>query len=131
MGAAFILYAQGLLPFLLPLSVLLFEPDSKSRRRMRRFLLIGTGTTLYVFVGIDGIPIPGLYQEPQHRVLQSSNKQHTSRSVVRDFNMWLALFFEGQGYGDLRRGEPCNSAGCDGGKGVRVHLGLVCLCGCR
>ena len=26
MGAAFMLYAQGLLPFLLPLSVLLFEP---------------------------------------------------------------------------------------------------------
>src|ERR1700729_335549 len=31
MGAAFMLYAQGLLPFLLPLSVLLFEPDVKSR----------------------------------------------------------------------------------------------------
>jgi hypothetical protein len=29
MGAAFILYAQGLLPFLLPLSVLLFEPDRR------------------------------------------------------------------------------------------------------
>ena len=27
MGAAFMLYAQGLLPFLLPLSVLLFEPE--------------------------------------------------------------------------------------------------------
>jgi len=32
MGAAFMLYAQGLLPFLLPLSVLLFEPDLGSRR---------------------------------------------------------------------------------------------------
>src|ERR1017187_8658536 len=32
MGAAFMLYAQGLLPFLLPLSVLLFEPDRKRRR---------------------------------------------------------------------------------------------------
>jgi Family of unknown function (DUF6629) len=31
MGAAFMLYAQGLLLFLLPLSVLLFEPDRKSR----------------------------------------------------------------------------------------------------
>jgi hypothetical protein len=35
MGAAFMLYAQGLLPFLLPLSVLLFEPDKTSRMRMR------------------------------------------------------------------------------------------------
>src|SRR5882724_6278423 len=48
MGAAFMLYAQGLLPFLLPLSVLLFEPDAKSRRRMLPFLLVGGGTTLYM-----------------------------------------------------------------------------------
>ncbi len=34
MGAAFMLYAQGLLPFLLHLSVLLFEPDKKSRQRI-------------------------------------------------------------------------------------------------
>src|ERR1700747_2341362 len=41
MGAAFMRYAQGLLPFLLPLSVLLFEPDRTSRRRMQPFLVIG------------------------------------------------------------------------------------------
>src|ERR1700720_667263 len=44
-GSAFVLCAQGLLPFLLPLSILLFEPDMKSRRRMLPFLAIGTGTT--------------------------------------------------------------------------------------
>jgi hypothetical protein len=48
MGAAFMLYAQGLLPFLLPLSVLLFEPTAKRRRRMLPFLVIGGGTTLYM-----------------------------------------------------------------------------------
>jgi hypothetical protein len=48
MGAAFVLYAQGLLPFLLPLSVLLFEPDVTSRRRMLPFLIIGVGTALYI-----------------------------------------------------------------------------------
>jgi hypothetical protein len=48
MGAAFMLYAQGFLPLLLPLSVLLFEADAKSRRRMLPFLLVGAGTTLYV-----------------------------------------------------------------------------------
>jgi len=48
MGAAFMLYAQGLLPFLLPLSVLLFEPTAKARKRMLPFLVIGTGTTLYI-----------------------------------------------------------------------------------
>src|SRR5580693_3900683 len=48
MAAAFMLYAQGLLPFLLPLSVTLFEPTAKRRRRMLPFLLIGGGTTLYI-----------------------------------------------------------------------------------
>jgi hypothetical protein len=48
MGAAFMLYAQGLLPFLIPLSVWLFESTAKNRRRMVPFLLMGTGTTVYM-----------------------------------------------------------------------------------
>src|ERR1700727_625354 len=48
MGAAYMLYAQGLLPFLLPLSVLLFEADVKSRRRMLPFLVLGGATALYI-----------------------------------------------------------------------------------
>ncbi|MGB2602229.1 MAG: DUF6629 family protein [Candidatus Sulfotelmatobacter sp.] len=56
MGAAFMLYAQGLLPFLLPLSVLLFEPDAKSRKRMRPFLVIGALTTLYILWALVAYP---------------------------------------------------------------------------
>src|SRR5580658_2755759 len=48
MGAAYMLYAQGLLPLLLPLSVLLFEADAKSRRRMLPFLVLGSLLTLYI-----------------------------------------------------------------------------------
>lgn len=48
MGAAFMLYAQGILPLLLPLSVWLFEPNAKSRKRMLPFLVIGGATTLYI-----------------------------------------------------------------------------------
>jgi hypothetical protein len=55
MGAAFMLYAQGLLPFILPLSVLLFEPDVKSRRRMLPFLAIGTAIALYILWGLPRI----------------------------------------------------------------------------
>jgi hypothetical protein len=47
-AAAFMLYAQGLLPFLLPMSVWLFEPTAESRKRMVPFLIIGTATTLYI-----------------------------------------------------------------------------------
>ena len=56
MGAAFMLYAQGLLPFLLPLSVLLFEPDGKGRRRMLPFVVIGVGTTLYILWALTAYP---------------------------------------------------------------------------
>ena len=56
MGAAFMLYAQGLLPFLLPLSVLLFEPDNAGRRRMRPFLLIGALIALYILWALTAYP---------------------------------------------------------------------------
>jgi hypothetical protein len=56
MGAAFMLYAQGLLPFLLPLSVMLFEPTANSRRRMLPFLIIGGGTTLYILWALTAFP---------------------------------------------------------------------------
>jgi hypothetical protein len=56
MGAAFMLYAQGLLPFLLPLSVMLFEPTRQSRRRMLPFLVIGGATTLYVLWALTAFP---------------------------------------------------------------------------
>jgi hypothetical protein len=57
MGAAFVLYAQGLLPFLLPLSVLLFEPARKDRRRMMPFVVIGGLTTLYMLWGLTAYPL--------------------------------------------------------------------------
>ena len=56
MSAAFMLYAQGLLPFLLPLSVLLFEPEARSRRRMLPFLVIGCLTGLYILWALTAYP---------------------------------------------------------------------------
>src|ERR1700691_3930766 len=57
MGAAFMLYAQGLLPFLLPMSVFLFEADRKSRQRMLPFLALGLGTTLYILWALTAFPL--------------------------------------------------------------------------
>jgi len=56
MGAAFMLYAQGILPFLVPLSVLLFEPGLKSRRRMLPFVVLGLATTLYSLWALTAYP---------------------------------------------------------------------------
>src|ERR1700728_3003031 len=57
MGAAFMLYAQGLLPFLLPLSVLLFEPNGASRKRMLPFLIVGTLTALFILWALTAYPL--------------------------------------------------------------------------
>ena len=51
------LYAQGLLPFLLPLSVILFEPNAKSRHRMLPFLILGGATTLYILWALTAYPL--------------------------------------------------------------------------
>ncbi len=56
-GAAFVLYAQGLLPFLIPLSVLLMEPARKRRRRMLPFAVLGTLLTLYMLWGLTAFPL--------------------------------------------------------------------------
>jgi hypothetical protein len=46
-----------LLPFLLPLSVLLFEPNGKSRKRMLPFLILGGATTLYILWALTAYPL--------------------------------------------------------------------------
>ncbi len=57
MGAAFVLYARGLLPFVLPLSVLLFEPARKDRKRMMPFVIVGGATALYMLWGLAAYPL--------------------------------------------------------------------------
>ncbi len=55
-GAAFMLYAQGLLPFLLPMGVLLFEPTLARRRAMLPFAVVGGALTLYILWGLTAFP---------------------------------------------------------------------------
>ena len=56
-GAAYVLYAQGLLPFLLPLSVLLIEPTLHRRRRMLGFLVLGSVLAIYILWGLIAYPL--------------------------------------------------------------------------
>lgn len=56
-GAAFVLYAQGLLPFLLPLSVYLIEPTERQRKRMLWFVLLGGCLMLYILWGLTAYPL--------------------------------------------------------------------------
>ena len=57
MAAAFMLYAQGLLPFLLPLSVLLFEPNGIRRKVMLPFTVLGAATSVYMLWALMTYPL--------------------------------------------------------------------------
>ena len=56
-GAAYVLYAQGLLPFLLPFAVFLIEPTKRQRRRMLAFVTLGGLLALYLIWGLIAYPV--------------------------------------------------------------------------
>ena len=92
MGAAFMLYAQGLLPFLLPLSVMLFEVDRKSRTRMLPFLIIGGGTTLYILWALTAFPLQ-LYVRGNSIVYINQATNNTAVAVLYVIATCGSLFF--------------------------------------
>jgi hypothetical protein len=92
MGAAYMLYAQGLLPFLLPLSVLLFEVDAKSRRRMLPFLVLGGGTTLYILWALTAFPLQ-LYVRGNSIVYINQATNNTAVAVLYVIATCGSLFF--------------------------------------
>jgi len=66
-GAAFMLYAQGLLPALIPLSVMLFERTAQRRRAMLPFVVLGFGLTLYTLWALAAFPTQVFAQ--QHSIV--------------------------------------------------------------
>jgi hypothetical protein len=92
MGAAFMLYAQGLLPFLLPMSVLLFEPNAKSRKRMLPFLALGTATTLYILWALTAFPLQ-LYVRENSIVYINQATNNTAVAVFYVIATCGSLFF--------------------------------------
>jgi hypothetical protein len=92
MGAAFMLYAQGILPFLVPLSVLLFEPDLKSRRRMLPFAAIGLLTTLYILWALTAYPFE-VYVKAHSIVYTNSGTSNIAIGVLYIVATCGSLFF--------------------------------------
>ena len=92
MGAAFMLYAQGLLPFLLPLSVLLFEPNAMSRRRMLPFLILGGGTSLYILWALTAFPLQ-LYVRGNSIVYINQATNNTAVALLYVIATCGSLFF--------------------------------------
>ena len=92
MGAAFMLYAQGLLPFLLPLSVLLFEPDANSRSRMRPLLGLGAATALYILWALTAYPLQ-VYVKGNSIVYINQATNNTAVAVLYVIATCGSLFF--------------------------------------
>lgn len=92
MGAAFMLYAQGLLPFLLPLSVLLFEPNAKGRKRMLPFVALGGGISLYILWALTAFPLE-LYVRGNSIVYINQATNNTAVAVLYVIATCGALFF--------------------------------------
>jgi hypothetical protein len=81
MGAAFMLYAQGLLPFIMPLSVILFESNKRSRRRMIPFLTIGALTTVYILWALIAYPT-NIYIQNRSIVYMNPGTNYTLVAVL-------------------------------------------------
>ncbi len=92
LGAAFMLYAQGLLPFLLPLSVYLFEPDKKSRARMLPFVVLGVGTGLYIQWALTAYPLQ-LYVKRDSIVYINQATNNTAVAMLYVIVTCGSLFF--------------------------------------
>jgi hypothetical protein len=92
MGAAYMLYAQGLLPFLLPMGVLLFEPNGKSRRRMVPFLVIGGATGLYILWALAAYPTE-IYIRQNSIVYTNQGTGHMIIAILYVIATCGSLFF--------------------------------------
>jgi hypothetical protein len=96
MGAAYVLYAQGLLPFLMPLAVYLIEPTIRQRRRMLAFVILGGLLALYLLWGLIAYPLAISMQA--HSVLYDNVITTTTLvAVLYVIATCGSLFFSGYG----------------------------------
>jgi len=93
-GAAFALYADGILPFLLPLSVFLIEPTRRQRRRMLAFVILGGLLALYLNWGLVAYPLQ--VAEQSHSIVYNNVITNTTLvAVLYVVATCGALFFSG------------------------------------
>jgi hypothetical protein len=95
-GAAFVLYAQGILPFLLPLSVFLIEPTKRQRRWMLGFVILGGLLSLYLAWGLIAYPLA--ISDQSHSVVYVNVITNTTLvAVLYVIATCGSLFFSGFG----------------------------------
>ena len=93
-GSAYVLYAYGLLAFLLPFSVFLIEPTKRQRRRMLGFVILGGVLSLYLIWGL--IAYPTSIAMLQHSIVYDNVIATTTPvAVLYVIATCGALFFSG------------------------------------
>ena len=78
--------------FLLPLSVLLFEPNAKSRGRMLPFLVLGAATSLYILWALTAFPLQ-LYVRGNSIVYINQATNNTAVALLYVIATCGSLFF--------------------------------------
>ena len=98
-AAAFVLYAQGILPFLLPFSIYLIEPTKRQRLRMLGFVILGGVLALYLLWGLIAYPLA--VSEQFHSIIYVNVITNTDLvAVLYVVATCGSLFFSG--FRDLR-----------------------------
>ena len=93
-GAAFMLYAQGILPFLLPFAVFLIEPTKRLRKRMMGFVILGGVLALYLMWGLIAYPLQ--ISDQSHSVVYINVITNTTLvAILYVVATCGALFFSG------------------------------------
>jgi hypothetical protein len=92
MGAAFVLFAQGLLPLLMPLSVMLFEQTRARRLAMMPFVLLGGLLTLFMLWGLTAYPLQ-VYEQGNSIVYENYATNRTWVAALYVVATCGSLFF--------------------------------------
>ena len=91
-GTAFVLYAQGLLPFLMPLSIQMFEPRTPRRRAMIPFTILGGALTLYMLWALEAFPLQ-IFVKGNSIVYINPGTNFTTLAVLYIIATTFSLFF--------------------------------------
>jgi hypothetical protein len=92
MGAAFVLFAQGLLPLLMPLSVMLFEQTRARRLAMMPFVVLGGLLTLFMLWGLTAYPLQ-VYEQGNSIVYENYATNRTWVAALYVVATCGSLFF--------------------------------------
>lgn len=96
-GFVYMLYAQGLLTLLIPLSVWLIEPERKRRLMVLPFLVLGAALTAYMLWALVRYPT-AIYVEGHSMVYRNLASSHLWIAALYLIATCGSLFFSGYRY---------------------------------